>query len=143
MNAPEKIHLIPDEWRITHVGRLADGRLFWVDAQLLPSRDATKDFVCTFLFDQDGRLVEHTIDLLGPRGSYPDADVALTFDRHLSVLGNPPNADIWVKPFSVERDGVVFGLIPRQTEDGEWLVEFMPGNTLAFYAPWEAGEYDT
>jgi len=25
--APEKIRLIPDEWHIQHVGRLADGRL--------------------------------------------------------------------------------------------------------------------
>jgi hypothetical protein len=29
------------------------------------------------------------------------------------------------------------------TEEGEWRVEFMPGNTLSFFAPWEAGEYDT
>jgi hypothetical protein len=58
-------------------------------------------------------------------------------------LGNPANADIWVRPFSVENSGAIFGLIPRQTEDGDWTVEFMPGNTLSFYAPWEAGEYDT
>jgi hypothetical protein len=39
--------------------------------------------------------------------------------------------------------GAAFGLIPRQTESGEWRVEFMPGNTLSFYPPWAAGEYDT
>jgi hypothetical protein len=142
-SAPEKIRLIPDDWHIRHVGRLTDGRLFWVDGQLDPAGGATKDFVCTFVFDQDGSLVENSIELIGVRGSYPNGSVAQAMNRHLSALGNPANADIWVRPFSVESNGAVFGLIPRQTEDGEWRVEFMPGNTLSFYAPWDAGEYDT
>ncbi len=141
--APEKIRLIPDEWHIQHVGRLADGRLFWVDSQLDPAGGATKDFVCTFIFDQDGRLMEHSIELIGVRGSYPKRGVAIAMDRHLGALGDRSATDIWVRPFSLESNGTVFGLIPRQTEGGEWRVEFMPGNTLSFYAPWEAGGYDT
>jgi hypothetical protein len=142
--APEKIRLIPDEWHIEHVGRLADGRLFWVDGQLEFAGGATKDFICTFIFDPDGRLVEHTIELIGVRGSYPEASGKAAMDRHLAALGKRKVADIWVRPFSVESHGTVFGLIPRQIEGGgEWRVEFMPGNTLSFYAPWDAGEYDT
>jgi len=30
----------------------------------------------------------------------------------------------------------------RRANYGEWRIEFMPGNTLSFRAPWEAGEYD-
>jgi hypothetical protein len=31
----------------------------------------------------------------------------------------------------------------RFTEDAEWRVDFMPGNILSFYPPWEEGEYGT
>ncbi len=141
--APEKIRLIPDDWHIQHVGRLVDGRLFWVAGQLDPAGGATKDFVCTFIFDKDGRLIEHAIELIGVRGSYPKGSVAMALHRHLAALGDPSAIDIWVRPFNVESNGTVFGLIPRQTGGGEWRVEFMPGNTLSFFAPWEAGEYDT
>jgi hypothetical protein len=140
---PEKIRLIPDDWHILHVGRLVDGRLFWVDSQLDPAGGATKDFVCTFIFGQDGRLMEHSIELIGVRDSYPERSVAKAIDRHVAALGDHSATDIWVRPFSVESNSAVFGLIPRQTDGGEWRVEFMPGNTLSFYAPWEAGEYDT
>jgi hypothetical protein len=141
--APEKIRLMPDRWDIHNAGRLADGRLFWVDSQLDPAGGATKDFVCTFIFDHDGRLVEHSIELIGVRDAYPRGSVGSAKDRHLAALGKRVIADIWVRPFEVESNGTVFGLIPRQTEDGAWRVEFMPGNTLSFYPPWEVGGYDT
>ncbi len=46
-----------------------------------------------------------------------------------------------VAPFSVERDGIAFGLIYRRTEGSEY-VEVLPGNYMAFYPPWN-GDYDT
>lgn len=141
--APEKIRLIPDKWHIRNVGRLSDGRLFFVDSQLDYGAGATRDFVCTFLFDKNGHLIDHSIELIGVRGTYPDGRVSKTLSQHLSVLGDRACNDIWVRPFSVESNGAVFGLIPRQTGPGEWRVEFMPGNTLSFYPPWKAGEYDT
>jgi hypothetical protein len=140
---PEKIRLIPDMWDIRNVGRLNDGRLFWVDAQLDTIGGPTRDFVCTFLFDADGHLANHSIELIGTRGSYPDGGVSTALQRHLDALGKRTRTDIWVRPFSVESQGSVFGLIPRQTNAGDWRVEFMPGNTLSFFPPWEAGEYDT
>jgi hypothetical protein len=140
---PEKIRLIPDKWHIHNAGRLADGRLFFVDAQLHFAGNATKDFVCTFIFDHDGQLVEHSIELMGVRGTYSRGSVESAMNRHLAALGERVIADIWVRPFNVESNGTVFGLIPRQSENGEWRVEFMPGDTLSFYPPWEAGEYDT
>ena len=140
---PEKVHLIPDGDRIVNVGRLADGRLYFVEGQLDWSGGATKDFVCTFLFDADGHLVGQTIELIGVRGSYPSGAVDAAMRNHLAALGAHSIADIWVRPFSVESDGTVFGLVPRQTDDGEWRITFMPGNTLEFYPPWAEGGYDT
>jgi len=141
--APEKIRLIPDNWDIRHVGRLKDGRLFFVDGQLDFNASVTRDFVCTFLFDKDGRLVEHSIEPIGTRGAYPKGAVDDALHRHLAALGERVLTDIWARPFSVESSGTTFGLIPRRTETGEWRVAFMPGNTLSFYPPWAAGGYDT
>jgi len=141
--APERIRLVPDDWHVEHVGRLVDGRLFWVNAQIDPAGGATKDFVCTFVFDESGGLIAHSIELIGTRGTYPEGSVATEIDRHIATLGEHVVTDIWVRPFSIESNSALFGLIPRQTEDGNWRVEFMPGNTLSFYAPWEAGGYDT
>ena len=140
---PEKVHLIPDIWHIQHVGRVDDGRLFWIDAQLDYANGITQDFVCTFVFDPDGHLVDHSIELIGERGTYPNGSVDIAMQKHLAALGSHSVTDIWVRPFNPERHGAVFGLVPRQTPGGEWRVEFMPGNTLSFYPPWEAGEYDT
>jgi hypothetical protein len=141
--APEKIRLIPDQWRIRDVGRLSDGRLFFIDSQLESGGGSTRDFVCTFIFDKDGRLDEHSIESIGERGAYRDGAVGRAIRRHVAALGNRILTDIWVRPFSVDSNGTVFGLIPRKTEAGSWRVELMPGNTLSFYPPWEAGKYDT
>jgi hypothetical protein len=141
--APQKIRLVPDGWHIRNVGRLSDGRLFFVDGQLDYVAGITRDFVCTFLFDQDGNLVDHSIELIGVRGRYPDERRTTALSQHLAALGDRTRTDIWVRTFNVESNGAVFGLIPRATECGEWRVEFMPGNTLSFYPPWPAGEYDT
>ncbi len=144
-SAPTKIHLIPDVWHIKRVGRLADGRLFVLDWQLAFSKGATEDYLCTYVFDTDGKLVSHLIESIGRRTSLgeDDAKAHAALARHLSKLGKYEVADIWVRPFSVGYDGLVFGLIPRQLDDGSWRVEFMPGNTLSFYPPWEEGGYDT
>ena len=42
-NGPEKIHLIPDETEVVHVGKLPDGTLYFVDSQLSASGDKTDD----------------------------------------------------------------------------------------------------
>jgi hypothetical protein len=45
----------------------------------------------------------------------------------------------------VERFGTTFGLVLRQPEDEDdpWAVEVMPGNYMAFFEPWDSGDYDT
>jgi hypothetical protein len=141
---PEKIRLIPDELHIHNVGRLSDGRLFLVDSQFYPlGGNLIWDFACSFIFDSDGRLLEHAIEFVGERNAYPDSSLAAAIDRHLGALGERVVADIRVRPFRVESHTTVFGLIPRRVDYGEWRVDFMPGDTLSFYPPWEAGGYDT
>lgn len=148
-NGPEKIHLIPDETEVVHVGKLPDGTLYFVDSQLSASGDKTDDYVCTFVFDADGRLVRHAIDLVGTRGSYTDAQYDEVFAKHLATIDGGTEADIWVRPFTVEAHGQKFGFVASLIEDAgnpptddDWRVWFVPGNTLAFYAPWDAGGYE-
>jgi hypothetical protein len=142
---PEKIHLIPDGFHIRDIGHLPDGRLFLVDGQLVydGERRVTRDYACTFIFDADGHLISHNIDLIGERGAYPQSKAKETFDRQLAALGPHTVDAIWIRPFAVKTDGEDFGFIPRQLDDGSWRVEFMPGNTLSCYPPWEEGGYDT
>ena len=140
---PGKIRLVPGDLHIRHVGRLADGRLFWVTSQLDQAPEGTKDYVCTFVFNDDGEVLGHNIELIGVRGAYPTESVGIAVQKHVTALGAHTVEAIWVRTFSVDVNGVEFGLIPRLLDDGEWRVEFMPGNTLSFYAPWEEGEYDT
>jgi hypothetical protein len=33
--------------------------------------------------------------------------------------------------------------MPPEDEDDEWAVEMQPGNYMAFYEPWDSGDYDT
>jgi hypothetical protein len=141
--APDKIKLSPDAFDLRHVGRLEDGRGFWVDSQLDYAGGKTTDFVCTFVFDADGSLRENTIERIGVRGLYPDGSVGKALDRHLAKLGKTTIADIWVRLFKIDSNGSTFGLIPRHADDCGWRVDFMPGNTLSFYPPWNEGGFDT
>lgn len=148
-DAPEKIHLIPDDFHIKHVGRLADGRLFLVDSQLDTSQGPTRDFVCSYFFAPEGHLVGQKIELVGSRDEVTFDDGLRIFDRHLAELGPHEIRDIWIRPFAVIRYGLAFGFIPMAPEefgeagDAGWSVVAMPGNTLSFYPPWEEGLYDT
>jgi len=148
--APEKIHLIPDDSHLEHVGEIAGGQLFLVSPQLNSDGDVTEDYVCTFVFDTDGKLVRHVIEHVGTRGTYEEAHFQALFQKHLDALGERVESDIWIRPFKVDSNGQEFGFIAMLVDeasdppkDEDWRVEFMPGNTLSFYAPWDAGVYDT
>jgi hypothetical protein len=66
-------------------------------------------------------------------------------DKRLKDLGEISYGRIEIAPFSVHRFGIEFGLIVRAPEDDEDLltVTMEPGNYMAFFEPWDSGEYDT
>ncbi|MCU1676163.1 MAG: hypothetical protein JWM93_921 [Frankiales bacterium] len=51
---------------------------------------------------------------------------------------------IEVAPFAIERFGTTFGLVLREPKDEDevWAVEVQPGNYMAFFEPWDGGDYD-
>lgn len=140
---PDKVLLVPDDYHLGHAGRCADGRNVLVASQLTFAAPQTRDFVCTFWFDSEGRVVEHRIDEVGIRGEYNEDDGRKIWDSHILAVGAIDPQPFWVKPFSIQFADQAFGFIPREMDNGEWQVTFEPGNTMAFYAPWDSGEYDT
>ena len=142
-----RVHLIPDEWHLHHVGKLPDGRLIWIETQLSYDRTLrdTRDFLCIWIFSKEGVLTDQSkiIDL-GWR-SNPIGSRRLFIEQELEALGGLTVTDIWVRPFSVEKYGLIFGLLIRDEDDtdGDILIDAMPGMTLMFYPPWSEGGYDT
>jgi formate hydrogenlyase regulatory protein HycA len=67
----------------------------------------------------------------------------------LSAGGQPEFCDIWVKPFSVEIEGVTHGLFYEQDEEEpqpgdeqcEWVM--LQPCDIMFHPPWDSGQYST
>jgi len=145
---PELVAIDHDDYHAEHVGRTSDGRQFFLTTPFVPGNgpdDPGSEFVALYLFDKAGRLLEAKIDSLGPRATLDDEKRRRIRDQHLADLGKVRFKRIEVRPFSVERFGTLFGLLASEVEDdpGVWTVELLPGNYMAFWEPWDSGEYDT
>jgi hypothetical protein len=146
---PELIAIDHDEHHAEHVGLTADGRQFFLTTPFEPpSPDGTRagsEFVALYLFDAAGELLEAKIDAFGPRATMNDEECRRVHQRRLTELGAVTPGRIVIAPFVVERFGTTFGLVPREPENEEdaWCIEAQPGNYMAFYEPWESGDYDT
>ncbi|MFD7658497.1 hypothetical protein ACFV4N_31370 [Actinosynnema sp. NPDC059797] len=147
MGAPDLIAIDHDDHHAEHVGRTADGRQFFLTTPFEPGGDGQEgnEFVALFLFTPDGRLLEARIDEFGPRAGMDRERRRERYEARLRELGEVTFTRIEVAPFSVERFGTTFGLLPRpgDEEDDSWWVELHPGNYMAFSEPWDSGEYDT
>ena len=145
--SPALVAINHDDYHARHVGRTADGRQFFLTTLFEPEmgRKAGNEFVALFLFDQRGKLIEAKIDQFGPRRTMDDEKRRAIYEARLRELGAVTFQRIEVAPFAVKRFGTRFGLIAQapEEEDGEWVVELQPGNFMAFYKPWDSGEYDT
>lgn len=109
------------------------------------SGDTDREFLALYLFDKRGALLEVRIDDLGTRAELDKEQARSIFQQRLAELGPVEHRRIEVKPFALDRFGTTFGLVPRPPEDEDdvWAVEAQPGNFMAFFEPWDSGEYDT
>ena len=144
---PSRIAINQDDYHAEHIGRTADGRQFFLTTPFEPAvgGKAGCEFVALFLFDNAGKFLDAKIESFGPRASVDDAKRREVYEGWLKELGDVTFERIEVAPFAVERFGTTFGLIPREPEDEEyvWAVELQPDNYMAFFEPWESGDYDT
>ena len=147
-NAPPTLVAIDhDDYHAEHVGHTTDGRQFFLTTPFEPATGGKEgcEFVALYIFGDNGSLLEAKIDSFGPRASLDDDDRQAHYNRRLQELGAVTFERIVVAPFAVERFGTTFGLVLRTPEDegDPWAVEVQPGNYMAFFEPWDSGEYDT
>jgi hypothetical protein len=144
---PKTIAINHDDYHAKHVGWTADGRQFILTTPFEPAIAGRKgsEFVALYLFDAKGKLLEAKIEDFGPRATLDDQKRRQIHDRWLEELGDVNFDRIAVAPFAVKRFGTTFGLVLRQPdeEDDPWAVEMQPGNYMAFFEPWDSGDYDT
>ena len=144
---PTTIAINHDEYYAKHVGKMSDGRQFFLTTPFCPKRANNEgcEFVALFEFTSEGNFSVATIDRFGPRAPVDGVAVLRCIDKRLADLGPVSRQRIEVRPFSTEAFGTIFGLITRAPEDeGErWAIELMPGNYMAFFEPWDSGDYDT
>ncbi|MDB6147813.1 MAG: hypothetical protein JWO45_1477 [Spartobacteria bacterium] len=147
MSKPELIAIEHDEYHAKHIGQLADGTQFFLTTPFIPAigGSAGREFVALFLFDEHGLFPEATIDDLGSRGEMNQERAKIIYEQRLEELGDVEFGRIEVQPFEVERFETTFGLVarPPEDEDDVWAVEMQPGNYMAFFEPWDSGDYDT
>ncbi len=144
---PEKIAINHDEYTAKHVGITKDGFQFFLTNPFLPALRGNKgcEYIALFKFDKEGNIVDSTIDTLGARGSFSEDDARKIYYDRLEEIDKLKFCRIEVKPFCIKYNGTDFGLIKRvpENEGDIWAVEMMPGNYMAFFEPWDSGEYDT
>ena len=144
---PKLIAIDHDDYHAEHVGKTKDGRQFFLTTPFESAGNgaASCEYVALYLFDDQGSLIEAKIDAFGPRGSMVSAERRQLYEMRLKDLGKVSYERIEVAPFSVERFGTTFGLVLRlpEEDDDPWAVELQPGNYMAFFEPWDSGEYDT
>lgn len=145
--SPDIIAINNDDYHAKYVGRTADGRQFILTAPFEPAIAGRVDseFVALYLFDAKGTLLYAKIEDFGPRATLDREERREVRDRWLQELGEVMYGRIEVAPFAIERFGTTFGLVLREPEedDDPWVVEMQPGNYMAFFEPWDSGDYDT
>lgn len=144
---PTKIAIEHDDYSAKYIGINRNGMQFFLTTPFEPANKNSKgcEYIALFTFDSDGSLVNSSIDVLGPRGSFSHEQGSRQFHEKLASLGEVDFRRIEIEPFSVHFNGIDIGLIVREPEDEDdvWAVEMLPGNYMAFFEPWDSGEYDT
>ena len=146
---PKSVALNHDDYHAEYVGKLKDGRQFFLTTPFVPAErvdsPSGREFIALYIFDAAGRLQSATVDDLGPRVSMDGTARNARRDALLASLGEVTYQRIKVAPFRIEMFGVEFGFIARApTEDDEdWSVTLEPGDYMCFWPPWTSGDYDT
>jgi hypothetical protein len=113
----------------------------------MPFVPVDNEFVALFRFDASGQLIDAKVDSFGPRATLDRDARDARYEERLRELGDVTFDRIEVAPFAVERFGIAFGLILRMPDARDpydaWAVELQPGNYMAFFEPWDSGDYDT
>ena len=144
---PELVAIENDDYHAEFIGRTTDDRQFFLTTPFVPAIQGNpgREFIALYLFNSQGKFLEARIDDLGTRASFDPDAAKLLHSQRLAELGTVSYERIMVQPFKIDRFDTTFGLVLREPE-GEndvWAVEAQPGNYMAFFEPFDSGEYDT
>ena len=144
---PKLVAINHDDYHAKHIGTLPDGRQFFLTTPFEPSSGDNPgcEYAALFLFSVEGDFLGAKIESFGARKDLDGEHAQSVYDGLLKSLGAVTYRRIEVAPFSVEYEGTQIGLILREPEDDDdvWAVELLPGNFMAFFEPWDSGDYDT
>jgi hypothetical protein len=130
------------------IGRYARGQ-FFADSGRCPVRgeERFRWYFVLHLFDDDGGHVDSHVwsggaDSLMPGGRDSPPQYLARRQFHFLVEGLPELhcGDITIRPFRLERQGIVFGLVDESARQGRETFVLDPGG-LTFSAPWD-GRYE-
>jgi len=149
--APERFTIVPDDYHVPFAGTAEDGRRFFLSEELFsyPAVDVPgSGYVGLFLWKPDGTFDEVRVDEVARAGGLPPAQaVPAGADEvvaaRLAELGDYVVEPIEVAPFTEVVDGVTFGWVVEQGDEGEYQIRIEPGDFIAYYAPWDGLGYDT
>jgi hypothetical protein len=144
------------DYRTGRIGRYTGGQFFAditgaYQEGVRPGHDwrnQQRIYAVLHLFDGSGHHTGSNLRFTGVRGDSPAAVEAAeqVLSDWLASLEAVTNCNIAIRPFRVDFDSVVFGLIDETTDDpdeghgGPWAELYPQG--LGFHEPWN-GEYDT
>ena len=142
--APSSFTIVPDDYDVPYAGTAEDGRKFFLSDELFHGDTA---FVGLFLWHADGTFDEVRVSAVArpedaPIGQAVPAPQEMV-DARLLELGNYKLEPITVEPFVTKVDGVRFGWHVGRYDDGTYYINIVPGDFIAYYAPWDGLEYDT
>lgn len=141
---PDRFTIVPDDYHAQLAGTTGDGRRFFITTPFEAGTptDPGNEFVALFLWNADGTFDSIDVDAFGPRELVSEDDHQDALERRISRLGDFTIEAISVAPFAVQSHGTTFGFVPQEFE-GSVSVNLQPGDYMAYYEPWESGDYDT
>lgn len=89
MSKPTLIAIDHDDYHASHIGRLPDGRQFFVTSPFVPAIDgsAGREFIAVYIFDKRGVFLEARIDDMGTRAELDEQRARKMFEQRLAELG--------------------------------------------------------
>lgn len=141
-----------EDYHTHHIGKYAGGNQFWgheafvlthiLEGLSIPDGESwekyRKEYVVLYLFDKEGNFQKAKYQFAGTTDAL-QFDTESKIEEMIAELDDATFCNIEIKPFKIEIDGFLFGLIPDEKSEA---LELYPSNTIAFYAPWE-GDYST
>ena len=131
---PTRFRIVPDDYHVPYAGTAEDGRRFFLSDELGTPETA---YVGLFLWHADGTFDE--VKVARYDGGKGRDDLV---EARLDELGDYDLEPIVVEPFTREVDGETFGWELREY-DGDYSLDIMPGDFIAYYAPWDGLDYST